>query len=115
MALADAPSAYQAVGDARRGTFYYTAVEDGHCVAGPELLADAAALADRLAARCAWPAYVVEAPLPGGALADCEICLPCARRLLFLPETARQAAPLEPIYLRPVSVTLPRALQVHVT
>ena len=35
--------------------------------------------------------------------------LPVATRLLRVPSAARVAAPLEPIYLRAVTVTLPKA------
>ena len=111
LALTTGPEAFHVVGDARRGTFYYTAVRDGVCLAGPELLADAAALDQRLAARPGWPVRVVETPLPGGLLPDAEVSWPSAGRLLLVPPAARQAPPLEPIYLRPVNVTLPGAVR----
>ena len=112
LALAPGPDPFHAVGDARRGTFYYTAVEDGVCRDGPELLADAAELSARLAARPAWPVYVMEAALPGGLLSDAEVRLPSADLLLSsVPPSARQPPPLEPIYLRPVNITLPKAVQ----
>ena len=112
LALAPGPDPFHAVGDARRGTFYYTAVQDGICHDGPELLADAAELSARLEAQPSWPVYVMEAALPGGLLPDAEIRLPSADLLLSsVPPSARQPPPLEPIYLRPVNITLPKAVQ----
>ncbi len=98
---------YQAVGDARRGTFYYTAVENGRCVAGPELLEDQAGLQARLAERSDWPVFAVES-LPDG-MVDAPVALPSAERLLAVPIAAHVLPPLEPIYLRPVAFTLPKA------
>ena len=99
---------FHAVGDARRGTFYYAAVEGGACIAGPELLPDAAALHERLAARPRpWSVLAMECPLerlPPGAVA----AWPLAERLLRTPAAARTLPPLEPIYLRGVSVTMPK-------
>jgi tRNA threonylcarbamoyladenosine biosynthesis protein TsaB len=101
----DAPL-YQAVGDARRGTFYYTAVERSVCVAGPELLPSRAALLERIAQRPGWPVLTVEcvwddAPLPGASAA-----LPLAERLLGIPLSERRPLPLEPLYLRAPTITL---------
>ena len=104
-ALEVSEARYQAVGDARRGTFYYTAVEDGICVAGPELLEDHGELQARLAERDGWPMFAVEG-LPAGV--EAEVALPSAERLLALPMIAHVAPPLEPIYLRPVAFTLPK-------
>lgn len=101
----DAP-AFHAVGDARRGTYYHTVVENGEPLApGPILLPDRAALDARLAEHPGWPVFAVEtAPslLPSGALP----ALPVAARLLHLPAGVRTLPPLEPIYLRPVTITL---------
>ncbi len=103
---------YQAVGDARRGTFYYTAVEMGVCVAGPELLADQAGLQARLAERADWPVFAVES-LPDGLAADVPVVLPSAAWLLRMPMAAHVSPPLEPIYLRPVAFTLPKLGQIE--
>lgn len=100
-------SRYQAVGDARRGTFYYTAVENGVCVAGPELLEDCAGLQARLAERTDWPVFAVES-VPDGVAADTSVALPSAERLLVWLEHVHMLPPLEPIYLRPVAFTLPK-------
>ena len=98
---------YQAVGDARRGTFYYTAVENGRCVVGPELLEDQAGLQVRLTERAAWPVFAVGS-LPDGVV-DAIAARPSAERLLAVPGAAHVLPPLEPIYLRPVAFTLPKA------
>ena len=104
---ADAPR-YQAVGDARRGAFYYTAVEGGVCVGGPELLETRDALQQRLAGRQGWPVFAVES-VADGMEADAPVALPSAGRLLAVPISAWIVPPLEPIYLRPVAFTLPKA------
>lgn len=99
----DAP-AYHAIGDARRGGFYYTAVDGGACVVEPELVDAAGALA-RIAAHSAWP-VLAEAPLAG--LPVTAFVYPIAARLLTALPAARKLPPLEPIYLRAVTITLPR-------
>ena len=101
-----AETRYQAVGDARRGTFYYTAVENGVCVAGPELLEAHAALQTRLTERVGWPVFAVES-LSDGLRA--EVAWPSTGQLLALPVSAHVPLPLEPIYLRPVAFTLPKS------
>ncbi len=117
--LAGAPSAaalptpegagtYRAVSDARRGTFYHTLVRDGVCLQGPELLPDAGALATRLADDPTRPVFAVESSLPGGWLPDAAVMFPDASLLLGLPEETYRLPPLEPIYLRPVGITLPK-------
>ena len=110
LALRGAGECYQTVGDARRGTFYYAAVCDRACVAGPELLPDVVALHARLAERPDWPVYVVETPLPDGILADAPVLPVDAAALLTVLPASRLPPPLEPIYLRPVSITLPKAV-----
>lgn len=98
------------VGDARRGTFYYTAVvEEGRCHAGPDLLPDLAALQSRLEARPAWPVVAVET-VPPGLPPGTPVLFPHADGLLIAPATDRRPSPLEPIYLRAVTVTLPRVI-----
>ena len=110
LALRGAGERYQTVGDARRGTYYYTAVCERTCVAGPELLLDLASLHARLAEHPGWPVCVVETPLPDGVLADAPVLSVDTAALLAVPAAARLAPPLEPIYLRPVSVTLPKKI-----
>ena len=100
----DAPC-FHAVGDARRGAFYYSAVQGGRCVVGPEIC-DQAGLRERFAAHLEWPVYSVE------ALADfpqAQRARARATRLLTAPvEPALR--PLEPIYLREPHITQPRSL-----
>lgn len=108
LALRGTGERYQTVGDARRGTFYYAAVNGGTCAAGPELLPDLAVLRSRLAELPDWPVYVVENPLPDDLLADAAVLPVEAAALLTVPRSARLTPPLEPIYLRPVSVTFPK-------
>ena len=98
---------YQAVGDARRRTFYYTAVENGVCVVGPELLENREGLQGRLAERQGWAVFAVESSADG-ITDNLQIALPLAERLLYVPTTSHRFPPLEPIYLRPVAFTLPR-------
>ena len=111
LGLASGRRTFHAVGDARRGTFYYTAVQNDLCLAGPELLADATELARRLAAHPDWPVCAVESALPGGVLPEAKVALPSADVFLFLAPSTRLSPPLEPIYLRPVNVTLPGAVK----
>ena len=106
-ALSDAPGRYQAVGDARRGTFYYTAVQDGACIVGPELLPDLAALQVRLAEHADWPLLAVET-VPPGLPSETTVALPLADGLVCSEVGRRVPPPLEPIYLRPVTFTLPK-------
>ena len=108
LALRGTGDRYQTVGDARRGAFYYAAVQARVCVAGPELLPDLAALHARLAERPGWPVHVIDSPLPDGLLADAPVAAVDAAGLLAVPLAARRLPPLEPIYLRPVSITLPK-------
>ncbi len=105
----DRAGACRAVSDARRGTFYHTLTQGGVCLQGPELLADANALAERLAEGPSWPVFAVESSLPDGLLPDAPVVFPDASLLLGLPESTLLFPPLEPIYLRPVSITLPNA------
>ena len=108
LALRGVEGCYQTVGDARRGAFYYAAVREKTCVAGPELLPDSVALQDRLAERSDWPVFVVDTALPGGLLGDTPIATVDASALLAVPRAVHMPPPLEPIYLRPVSITLPK-------
>ena len=67
--------AFQVIGDARRGAFYYTAVLHGLHVAGPELVADVAALQARVDERHDWPMVAVES-LPAGLPLDTPVAFP---------------------------------------
>ena len=107
-ALVGVPSRYQAVGDARRGTLYYTAMEDGACVAGPELLTGLAEWEERVALRPDWPVVAVES-VPEGLPPETPVALPSAEALVRGEPRRGVGPPLEPIYLRAVTVTLPQA------
>ncbi|OAI42116.1 hypothetical protein AYO41_01155 [Verrucomicrobia bacterium SCGC AG-212-E04] len=95
--------AFHAIGDARRGAFYYTAVVAGRCQRGPEIH-DEAGLHALLAARPDWPVFSVES-LAGFPIA--QRAVPTAARLLTAPAEI-SPRPLEPIYLREPHITRPR-------
>lgn len=101
----DAP-AWHVVGDARRGSFYFAAVCAGRCEDAPELL-DADGVLARLAAHPGRPLLAAETSPALAVFPNVRITPPDAARLLpgwsRLPET-----PLEPIYLRPPNITLPK-------
>jgi tRNA threonylcarbamoyladenosine biosynthesis protein TsaB len=99
-------AAYLAIGDARRGTFYYTAVERGVCVVGPLLVESREALAAQLAQRPDWPVLTVECALDDALFAGAEEALPDAGRLLGVPASQSRSLYLEPLYLRPPAITL---------
>lgn len=103
-ALETGAAAFHALGDARRGSFYYTAVRDGVCVIEPELVDRDGALA-RLAAHPDWPA-LAETSLDG--LPVTADVFPAAARLLTASATTRRLPPLEPLYLRDPAITLPK-------
>ena len=106
-ALYPNPMQYHAVSDARRGAYYYAAVETGACRVGPELLPDLPALRTRLDEHPDWPVQAVET-LPVGLPPDVPITFPRADCMLLGPVAALTPPPLEPIYLRAVSITLPK-------
>ena len=99
---------YLAVGDARRDTFYFSKVEDGHCLEGP-LLFDEAALRARLADLKDWPVLVSE---PLAIVPVAIVAKPCALRLARLAARGRSIVAegaLEPLYLREPHITMPKA------
>lgn len=104
VALETGATAFHALGDARRGAFYYTAVRDGVCVIEPELVDHAGARA-RLAAQPGWPA-LGETALEG--LPVTAGVFPGAAGLLTAPAATRRLSPLEPLYLRDPAITLPK-------
>jgi tRNA threonylcarbamoyladenosine biosynthesis protein TsaB len=98
----EAPS-FHALGDARRGAYYYTEMQAGRCARGPEIC-DEEEVHSRLADHPDWPVYSGESlanfPMAQRAVAR-------AARLLTAPiEDARRL--LEPIYLREPHITRPR-------
>ena len=99
---------YQAIGDARRGTWYYAQILEGLCVNGPVLLESGAHL--RAALSAGQGPVCASEPLPeewGSALA-----VPSAAILARLGAENRgivQRNDLEPLYLRDPHITVPRA------
>lgn len=94
---------YCAVGDARRGQYYFAEVEDGVLLAGPVLTSP-----ESLPARVAGQRVLVPAPLE--FLPHAEIASPSASRLTrlgaLLPATGRVP---EPLYLKDPFITAPRS------
>jgi tRNA threonylcarbamoyladenosine biosynthesis protein TsaB len=108
-ALPSAQEAFEVIGDARRGTWYYTRVEQGVCVAGP-LLADSDAALRAHLETGGGRVYATE-PLPPqwGA----QVLIPSASRLALLAAAERgilQTGNLEPLYLREAHITRPKAV-----
>jgi tRNA threonylcarbamoyladenosine biosynthesis protein TsaB len=98
-----AAPAFHAIGDARRGAYYYTAVVGGRCRRGPEIH-DEAGLRALLAREPEWPVFSIESL---AAFPAAERAVATAARLLTAPaENERRA--LEPIYLREPHITRPR-------
>jgi tRNA threonylcarbamoyladenosine biosynthesis protein TsaB len=109
LALAPSGEAFQVVGDARRGTWYYSKVERGLCTVGPLLVDDSEALRDLLRAGGDIPVYASES-LP--AEWRTELRLPNAAVLAELAardEGIVQRQDLEPLYLRDPHITVPSA------
>ncbi len=98
---------YQAIGDARRGTWYYSQVVDGLCVNGPVLLESPEMLKSALA-KGHGPVRSTE------VLQDewgAVVSVPNASALARLASLGRgivQSTDLEPLYLREPHITLPR-------
>ncbi len=106
-ALATDAPAWHAVGDARRGMFYYAAVRAGRCEQPPESLDRDGVLA-RLDAAPDRPLLAAEPSPALDVFPGVRIVPPDAARLLAGWETLPDA-PLEPIYLRPPHITAPKA------
>ena len=97
---------YIAIGDARRDTFYWTEVNEGICVEGPQLLTEAE-LRERLSTNT-LPVFTGElldvAP-------DAQLTLPSAAIIARLAAADRgivARGDLEPIYLREPHITQPK-------
>jgi tRNA threonylcarbamoyladenosine biosynthesis protein TsaB len=107
-ALPEEGGCFQVIGDARRGTWYYTRVEAGVCVEGP-LLVDSDATLRAYLEKAQGTVYATEAlPAEWGA----NLCLPSASVLAKLAAVRTgivQTADLEPLYLRDVHITRPAA------
>lgn len=96
-------SAFHAIGDARRGAFYYTAVVGGRCQRGPKIHTEEE-LHALLRNEPQWPVFSVE-PLANFPLAQRAVAT--ASRLLRAA-AENFARLLEPIYLREPHITQPR-------
>ena len=95
-------------GDARRGTWYFSEVNEGQCVVGPELLDSIEALAAKVAAA--------GLPLVMGETATwCGSAVVAAPQAAVLAQAAAsgrgiiQSGALEPLYLRDAYITRPNA------
>lgn len=95
--------AFHAIGDARRGAFYYSAVLGGRCRRGPEIH-DEEELRVLLATEPDWPVFSVE-PLANFPVAQRAVAT--AARLLVAPAEVERRM-LEPIYLREPHITQPK-------
>lgn len=105
-ALETSASRYIAIGDARRDTFYWTAVDEGICVEGPLLLTEAE-LRERLSTNT-LPVFTGE---PLDVAPGAQIALPSAIILARLAGANRgivARGDLEPIYLREPHITQPK-------
>jgi len=95
---------YVAVGDARRGQYYWAVVELGTFLEEPVLL-EAAELPAALARFPALPRYV---PTPIASIPEGEVTLPSAVLLAAVGVAAVPGAELpEPLYLKPAYINLP--------
>ena len=106
LGLAPPEATVQAIGDARRGTWYYTQIREGVCVDGPRLLGTPEEL--RAALASGEGPVVSSEPLP--AEWGAELRVPQAEILARLASCNRgvcQRETLEPLYLRPPHITTP--------
>jgi len=104
-ALGSVTESYQAIGDARRGTWYYSRVRDGLCEEGPLLLESAEKLRAALS-RGVGPVRSSEALPPEW---NSQMHAPKAAILAELAARSRgilQRSNLEPLYLREPHITV---------
>jgi len=100
---------YLALGDARRGSYYFAVVREGRGVepGGPRLVAEAELPA--LLASPQWSGLPILSPEPLPAFPGVQVCPPDVERLGRLAIAGRgivARGSLEPIYLREASITL---------
>jgi len=94
------------IGDARRGLFYCTSVENGVCIDGPVLLGEME-LRERIDGL-GWPVFTTERI---DTFPTSQIALPSAAvlaRLAAQPMSVVQRGDLEPLYLREPHITQPK-------
>ncbi|HEY1771529.1 MAG TPA: tRNA (adenosine(37)-N6)-threonylcarbamoyltransferase complex dimerization subunit type 1 TsaB [Chthoniobacterales bacterium] len=100
------PAEYFAIGDARRGSYFFAHVKEHRCLQGPSLVSE-----DELRATLGKsPHLPVLTSRPLAAFSSATLAWPSA---LILSELATDAPasnePLEPIYLRAPYITTPKA------
>ena len=96
---------YAVLGDARRGTYYWTVVSEGLCTQGPELL-DEPALLERLRENT-LPLLSTE-PVPGFPTETAHPSAVLLARLAAAGTGLIAGETLEPIYLREAHITPPK-------
>lgn len=110
LGLGEIGGSFRVVGDARRGSWYYTKVAGGWCVDGPRLLEGEEAVSEVLKAEVG-PVFSTDVVLEKqGATWGVERRLPSAAVLAELAANGRgvvQTGDLEPLYLREAHITLP--------
>ena len=102
------PVQYIVIGDARRESFYFSRIESGVCVAGPQLATEGE-LQQRLRDHASVPVYATD-PVP--QFPKVQIALPSAVNLAILAATNTGIVAtdnLEPIYLRAPHITQPKS------
>jgi len=98
-----AEGTYVAVGDARRGQYYWAVIEGSSFVEEPVLL-EAADLSDSLARFPSLPRYV---PSPIRDIPEAEVRMPMAARLAAVGASLEPVPGIpEPLYLKPAYINL---------
>ncbi len=103
------PARYAAIGDARQETFYWSLIESGVCVEGPELVT-----ADELRERVRRAGVPVFASESVASVPEAALAFPSAVRLARWALEGRgitARGELEPIYLREPRITWPKGMQ----
>lgn len=103
--LPSGQESYHAIGDARKGQYYYSLVVKRRCEYGP-LLLDETALREQLKQCPSLPLFTFEKL---ELFPEAQLTYPQAACLLELPIAQKEhVASLEPIYLRPPAITAPK-------
>lgn len=108
LAFPTSAPAYQAIGDARRNSFYFAEISQRECVEGPVLLSP-----EDLATRLAQPKQPVFAAAEIEAFPQAALAFPSAEILARLAAEGKgilAEGALEPIYLRDPHITLPKPI-----
>ncbi len=107
LALRPVGESFRVVGDARRGTWYYSQTQLGECIDGPRLVESDSDLQDLLSSE-EGPLYSTDEVCSRWAA---KIALPRAGiigQLAFMKRGVIQTRDLEPLYLREPHITLPK-------